>query len=68
MMFAVKHFPSRGQFFLFLQLQLSSVSAGLFKTFILGLLLTDFVLHATVTYFDFVSIEYAVIDVVSWEM
>ena len=41
-MFGVKHFPSRGQLFLFLQLQLSSISAVLFKTFILWLFITDF--------------------------
>ena len=41
-MFGVKHFPSRGQLFLFLQLQPSSVSAVLFKTFILWLFITDF--------------------------
>ena len=52
MRFGVKHFPSRGQLFLFLQLQLSSVSAVLFKTFTLWLFTTDFMfcmqLYATI--------------------
>ena len=38
----VKHFPSRRQLFLFLQLQLSPISAVLFETFILWLFITDF--------------------------
>ena len=39
----VKHFPSRGQLFLILQLQLSSISAVLFKPFIMWFFIKDFV-------------------------
>ena len=41
-MFGAKLFPSRGQLFFFLQLQFSSISVVLFKTFILWLFITDF--------------------------
>ena len=58
MAFGIKYFSSRRQLFLFLQLQLSSISYRIVTVYN-----WFYVLHATLTYFEFMSVEYAIINV-----
>ena len=62
-MFFIKHFPSRGKVYLFLQPP--SISVLLFKTFIVVVVYNWFyVLDVIVGHFEFVSIKYVVVNVV----